>query len=570
VKTDDLLKAAPEWAPARPLVGITPRLTDAELVTVAVLQALLGFTSEARWLRQARTGLRHLFGYLPKQPGYNKRLRAGAGMIGRVIRALAADTSVWTDDVRVIDSTPVGCGCSRETARRSDLAGWAEYGYCASHSRYLWGLRLHLLATLHGLLRPARNGEPERAGACLFKPLRQTIESINQTFKGQLDLERHGGHTPAGVFVRVLQRILALTSWSRASFSPQDGSGRPAGLSRPIGFAVASRALTVPPSDRRSGSCERTGKNDHEPGGQPHGEQQAATEDRSTGMRRPALASVRLAGTDRAGIRVLPGMRLAGTAATSWPDQPAGQAEDRPCIPPGGRQRISLCRTAPRIQGGYGTWWHSTEHVSGGAARSPRYTSLPGRDPSGRRSLRGNTRRAGSDTPDSPSPLPSTPQPAARRLARRPRPRPATAPPVRNGDPLNLRQRVLVLAEQCQRREPLRTRYRARDLGRAPQRPWIAERGRPVVQDARQRPPGGRHGRRPGRAAGISVVLVKCLSGGWAIRSQEHPADDRFFHPSNGETGGPEGPGGGQGRALVGAHHDTSSDDCRLHGPPRD
>jgi hypothetical protein len=62
------------------------------------------------------------------------------------------------------------------------------------------------------LLRPARKGEPERPGAHLFKPLRQTIESINQTFKGQLDLERHGGHTPAGVMVRILQRILALTA----------------------------------------------------------------------------------------------------------------------------------------------------------------------------------------------------------------------------------------------------------------------------------------------------------------------------------------------------------------------
>jgi hypothetical protein len=54
------------------------------------------------------------------------------------------------------------------------------------------------------LLRPARKGEPDRPGARLFKPLRQTIESINQTFKGQLDLERHGGRTPAGVLVRVL------------------------------------------------------------------------------------------------------------------------------------------------------------------------------------------------------------------------------------------------------------------------------------------------------------------------------------------------------------------------------
>lgn len=46
----------------------------------------------------------------------------------------------------------------------------------------------------------------------LFKPLRQLIESVNNTFKGQLDLEHHGGHTPDGVWVRVLQRILALTA----------------------------------------------------------------------------------------------------------------------------------------------------------------------------------------------------------------------------------------------------------------------------------------------------------------------------------------------------------------------
>jgi len=62
------------------------------------------------------------------------------------------------------------------------------------------------------LLRPARKGEPQPAAAHLFRPLRQVIESINQTFKAQLDLERHGGRTPAGVTVRVLQRILALTT----------------------------------------------------------------------------------------------------------------------------------------------------------------------------------------------------------------------------------------------------------------------------------------------------------------------------------------------------------------------
>ncbi|MFE3262402.1 GtrA family protein [Nocardia sp. NPDC059091] len=68
-----------------------------------------------------------------------------------MIRLLAADTALWTDDVRVADSTPVECGRSRETVKRSDLAGWAEYWYCAAHSRYFWGLRLHLIATFGGL-----------------------------------------------------------------------------------------------------------------------------------------------------------------------------------------------------------------------------------------------------------------------------------------------------------------------------------------------------------------------------------------------------------------------------------
>jgi len=80
-------------------------------------------------------------------------------------------------------------------------------------------------AGLH-LLRPARQGEPARPGAQFFRPLRQTIESVNDTLKGQLDLERHGGHTPAGVITRVLQRILALT----AAIWHNDHTGQPSHL----------------------------------------------------------------------------------------------------------------------------------------------------------------------------------------------------------------------------------------------------------------------------------------------------------------------------------------------------
>src|SRR3954464_16099803 len=99
VRTDDLLKASPHRAPARPRVGITPTISDAELVTLAVMQALAGRPSEARWLRYARAELRHLFPYLPQQPAYNKRLRRLGDTFAWLIAVLARDTSLFTDDV---------------------------------------------------------------------------------------------------------------------------------------------------------------------------------------------------------------------------------------------------------------------------------------------------------------------------------------------------------------------------------------------------------------------------------------------------------------------------------------
>ncbi|MEV0231228.1 hypothetical protein [Nonomuraea sp. NPDC050786] len=45
--TDDILKEHPDLTPWRTPVDITHRLSDAELVTLAMMQAILGFTSEA-------------------------------------------------------------------------------------------------------------------------------------------------------------------------------------------------------------------------------------------------------------------------------------------------------------------------------------------------------------------------------------------------------------------------------------------------------------------------------------------------------------------------------------------
>lgn len=252
--------------PARHGRGRRPLLSDSELVTLAVAQVLLGYHSERRWLRFARTGLRHLFPYLPTQSGYHKRLKAAAPLLCRAIGSVASVCPSWFDDLWITDSTPLPCAASRQTVKRSDLAGYAGYGYCASHSRFFWGLRLYLICTGDGmpitwclahpelgerevlaallnhdhhliragqvlladkgfagrefkqtteamglrLLRPDRRDETYRNGN--LGGVRQWIESVNQTLKGHLDLERHGGRTLTGVFTRVAQRLLAMAT----------------------------------------------------------------------------------------------------------------------------------------------------------------------------------------------------------------------------------------------------------------------------------------------------------------------------------------------------------------------
>jgi hypothetical protein len=258
----------PARGPRRRGPGRPPVVTDAELVCLAVAQVLLRYNDEHHWLRAAPSRVGHLFPRLLGQSEYNQRLKNAAPLLEAALRWLAEHTPGSAELLRLLDGTPVGCGQSKLTTQRSDLFGYAGYGYETSHSRYYWGVKLMLICTADGtvtgfgLANPKLWGEREEArqllghqaanrpapgtavvtdkglagedterffadlGLTLIRParkdekpprpfpnwLRQRVEAIIWTLKHQLGLEAHGGRVPAGLWTRIVQRLLALNA----------------------------------------------------------------------------------------------------------------------------------------------------------------------------------------------------------------------------------------------------------------------------------------------------------------------------------------------------------------------
>jgi hypothetical protein len=242
------------------------RIADQEVITLCIAQAMLGISSDERFLAVARRRLAHLFPHLPERSAFHKRRLRLGGAIEAMIAEFARHSPGFYDDVLLVDSTPVECARSIETTRRSQLADAADYGYCASHSRFFWGFRLHALFAMDGtpralaltspkvdektvcvqlvarcerqpgqlliligdknfrgaqfeadlaaldakILRPRR--KDERGRGPHLAPIRQRIESIFWTAKDILGLEHHGARTLNNLFVRIAMRFAALAA----------------------------------------------------------------------------------------------------------------------------------------------------------------------------------------------------------------------------------------------------------------------------------------------------------------------------------------------------------------------
>jgi hypothetical protein len=277
----------------KPAGNARRKITDAEIVALCVAQAIMGIPSDPRFLAVATKRLEHLFPQLPARDAFHKRRLRLSPQIEALIAHFARQSPGFFDDLLLVDSTPVECARSRETVKRGGsssladaLSNAADYGYCASHSRYFWGFRLHALFAPDGtpralaltspkvdekvvcvqmvarcerasgqmliligdknfrgkdfetelaaldatIMRPRRKDEIGRAPH--LAPIRQRIESIFQTCKDILTLERHGARTLANLRVRLCARFAALA----AAVSLNHQLGRP---SRSIACYIA-------------------------------------------------------------------------------------------------------------------------------------------------------------------------------------------------------------------------------------------------------------------------------------------------------------------------------------------
>ncbi len=78
------------------------------------------------------------------------------------MQCFASQSPGFYDDLLLVDSTPIECARSRETVKRSALGDAADYGYCASHSRFFWGFRLHAIFAPDGTPRALTVASPKR------------------------------------------------------------------------------------------------------------------------------------------------------------------------------------------------------------------------------------------------------------------------------------------------------------------------------------------------------------------------------------------------------------------------
>src|SRR5437763_8933409 len=150
---DDTMKGSPMIQQVLERPGPTPRLSDSEVVTLAIYQELIGEPREDHFFRLHQEQLRPYFPGLNQRSRYNRRKRDLWCVILAVrISLQGVLDALELEETAVVDSAPVPCVGYTRAKQASDFAGRAEYGVCSSRALKYFGLKLQSVVSLTGVV----------------------------------------------------------------------------------------------------------------------------------------------------------------------------------------------------------------------------------------------------------------------------------------------------------------------------------------------------------------------------------------------------------------------------------
>src|SRR5213594_3870272 len=150
---DDTMKGSAMIQDALKRPGPAPRLSDSEVITLALYQELIGEPREEHFLRLHQASLQTFFPGLNERSRYNRRKRD----LWSVILAVGVSLQIvlqaqQLEETAAIDSAPVPCVGYKRAKPASDFVGTADYGVCSSKAMKDFGCKLHSVVSLTGLI----------------------------------------------------------------------------------------------------------------------------------------------------------------------------------------------------------------------------------------------------------------------------------------------------------------------------------------------------------------------------------------------------------------------------------
>ena len=153
--------------------GKKPKFTDSEVITLMLAQDYIPYPGENQFIGYIKANYPDLFPDLITQSQFNRRARNLRLLVEEMRRYWLKELGLLTQVDLLMDTKPIPVMGYKRSKKRSDFAGSADYGHCASRNMKYYGYKLVSLCTLDGIpivyeLVPANTDERLAAESVLY------------------------------------------------------------------------------------------------------------------------------------------------------------------------------------------------------------------------------------------------------------------------------------------------------------------------------------------------------------------------------------------------------------------